>query len=147
MSHFPSPFDIFSDCANIFNPEAEFLDVPEDECLGLGAPCPGNRQESCGIPSAVPIADVPIATHIFFNLDSPFNCTDRWWDRLAPLTPLGSWRFSYFYKYVQHIHFLQRYSMPFQRLNRGSCTASQRGHPSCSLSGGKSYHTSMSHSM
>lgn len=59
----------------------------------------------------------------FFDLDSlEFSCSDFVWPGGAPLTP-GSWRFSYFYKYVLLVQIWGRYLTSSQRLIWGSRTA------------------------
>ncbi|KDR72204.1 hypothetical protein GALMADRAFT_229047 [Galerina marginata CBS 339.88] len=80
-------------CANIFNPTSCFeSDGNECEFPGESVGCPGNRAEACGISIASP----PLF-NIFFNMVSQFGCSDFVWPGGAPLTPGGSWRFSYFY--------------------------------------------------
>ncbi|KAF5317560.1 hypothetical protein D9619_013168 [Psilocybe cf. subviscida] len=82
-------------CANIFNPESCFESDP-GECqnpgeVGLG--CPGNRRESCGLENGT-----PSLFNIFFKQNlTQFGCSDPLWPGGAPLTAIGSWRFSYFY--------------------------------------------------
>ncbi|KAF8886436.1 hypothetical protein CPB84DRAFT_1787584 [Gymnopilus junonius] len=80
-------------CGNLYNAFESFESDP-GECTipGFGVACPGNPAEACGLAEGTP----PLV-NVFMNPASQFQCSDPIWPGGAPLTPSGSWRFSYFY--------------------------------------------------
>ncbi|KAF5317559.1 hypothetical protein D9619_013169 [Psilocybe cf. subviscida] len=91
-------------CANIFNPsscfESDFGECEIPAIVGLG--CPGNRRESCGTANGTP----PLFNIFFKQSLTQFACSDPLWPGGAPLTAIGSWRFSYFYNDSSTTHAL-----------------------------------------
>ncbi|PPQ69995.1 hypothetical protein CVT26_013283 [Gymnopilus dilepis] len=80
-------------CGNLLNGFESFESDPgECNVVGFDTACPGNTAEACGLAIGSP----PLV-NIFQNFASQFECSDTIWPGGAPLTPSGSWRFSYFY--------------------------------------------------
>ncbi|KJA24416.1 hypothetical protein HYPSUDRAFT_65638 [Hypholoma sublateritium FD-334 SS-4] len=80
-------------CANIYRPDGGGFESDPGECHlpDFDVPCPGNAEESCGLPNGT-----PSLISLYLKTGTPIDCSDLVWPGGSAMTA-GKWRFSYFY--------------------------------------------------